>query len=508
MNRRLQWLLTLACVLVAGALFWVLRPAGPGGEEAAGPVAPIDQATSATRSSPRPNVLLLAIDTLRGDHLHCAGLDWLRTPAIDALARDGVRFASCMATAPWTGPSFASVFTGLRPYRHGFHQRTPGGLPVDRTTLAEILYDAGYATGAYVTISYLTAAFGMDQGFTTGRKFTDEGKGEASKYVTLHGEEFIRQQRGNPFFLLLHYYDVHAPYTPPAPFDELYYDADPRAPGESLQEFLASDANALLKDMPEIYTWLEGITDHGYPVRQYAAGVSHVDAHVGRIVQHLRDLDLYDSTLIILVADHGEHLGEHDIYYAHSLPYHECLHVPLIIKWPGNRHAGMVVDEWISTLDILPTTLEALGLTVPPDLDGRGLTALVRDSGGGGPGREDGGAPGRPGAGGSLLVAEQGSEPDSYSKALVEWPWKLLLFFADGEFSSELYHISEDPGELRDVSDENPEVVTRLEERIWQLFDRDHPLSIDGVDAAAQRAPEVELSDEELQRLRALGYVD
>jgi arylsulfatase len=492
MRRLLLWSLPVLLV-AAGGLFLLLRPR-PADRVQGGPAETAGRtAEGQTASRPhRTPVLILAIDTLRGDHLHCMGLDWLRTPFVDALAADGVLFASCQSTCPWTGPSFASIFTGLVPYHHGFYQREPGGLPAARQTIAEILSRQGYTTAAYVTISYLTEVFGMDQGFQVGRKFADEADGEAAKLVTWNGQRFLDEIGQDPFLLFLHYYDVHSPYTPPPPFDGLYYQGDARGPGRPLLEFLTSDANPLLEDRADIYAWLEGVTDPRYPPLQYAACVSYVDAHVGAVLDHLRQTGLYDETLVILLADHGEHLGEHGIYYAHALPYQETLHVPLIIKWPGSLHARLVVQQRVSTLDVLPTVLEILGLPIPTGLDGHSLVGLVQDAGAGNP----------PADARSLLLSEEGDQPDRWSKALVEGNWKLLVFADHGSQRQELYDLAADPGETHDLAPSRPEIAAGLAEHLWRICDPAHPLS------AEESAPATrQLSEEERRRLRALGYV-
>jgi len=472
-GNRTWWLVGLAVVVLVGGLFWWLRPVEPGGADRRGAV--------------RPSVLILAIDTLRGDFLHCAGAGWIQTPNIDALAADGVYFANCLATAPWTGPAFASIYTGLIPYHHGFFGRQFYSLAPEQLTMAEIFAAARYRTAAFVTISYLTHAYGMHQGFQTGDKFTDQGKGEEAKLVTASGRGFTSHHGTESFFLLLHYYDVHAPYTPPAPFDRMYYRGDPRAPGTPLLDFLGRRENNVLWNMPEIYIWLEGITDPAYPPAQYAAGVSYADFHVGQVIAHLKELDLYDDMLIVLVADHGEHLGEHGIWYAHTLPYQETLHVPLIVKWPGNLHAGTVVPDLVSGTDVLPTVLEIAGLPVPGNLDGRSLVGLAS-------GKATGGA--------SLLVAEEGESEGKYCKTLIEYPWKLLLFHVGGRFLPALYNLADDPLELRDLAETNPDIVARLESRLWEIIDRENPLTVQ------RSAPPVGLSEEERERLRALGYVE
>jgi arylsulfatase A-like enzyme len=449
-------------------------------------LAPAVRAQAPGKADFGPSVLFLAIDTLRGDHLHCLGADSLQTPHLDALAQDGVLFRRAMSAAPWTLPSFASVYTGLVPYRHG----TIGGrwrrLAEEQVTLAELLAEAGYSTAAYVTVPYVGRKYGLGQGFQELSVLEERTeRGAQAAEVTRHGCEYLAAHRDSPFFLLLHYFDVHAPYTPPAPYDRMYYDGDERASGEPILPFLLSGANQTPKK-PGMYDWLAGVSDLQFGVRQYAAGVSFVDDQLGQVLACLQELGLYDKTLVVLLSDHGEHLGEHDIWFAHFLPYGECLHVPLILKLPGAERAGTVVDTPVSNLDLLPTVLDLLRLPIPRGLDGRSLTGLLA-----------GGT-----AGASLLVAEQGTIPGRYSKALVEWPWKLLLIQSGNQANYFLFNLAADPAETRDLAGEQPEMVEHLRTRLWQLFDPAQPLV-----AEPEERP-VELDEATQRRLRALGYVN
>jgi arylsulfatase A-like enzyme len=476
MKIRALALLFLVTVPVAAGLWWFFDlPGVPDGlrREAAEPAGPV-------------NVVIIAIDTLRADFLSLGGRDWVRDPHITALAADGTWFADCQSTAPWTGPAFASLYTGVLPYRHGFFHRQFYSLGPQNTTMAELFTAAGYTTGAWVTIGYLTHAYGMHQGLQTGEKFDDHADGEAAKKVTAAGVRFTSLPSAPPFLAFLHYYDVHAPYTPPAPYDRMYVTGDPFAPGRPpvLDTVLDPQVN-MEAHKPEMYAWLEGVTDPEYPVAQYAAGVSYVDDHVGRVVADLEARGLYDDALIVLVSDHGEHLGEHGIYYGHSLPYREVLHVPLIIKWPGNEHAGTVVTERVSIMDVLPTLLEVTGQEIPPGLDGRSLV----------------GTPEGRGRGASLMVAEQGETPEQYCKTLLEGRWKLMLFWVRGGFVPVLFDVEADPQEIYNVAADHPEVVERMTARIWEIFDPDRPF---GVHETKSEQP---VDDAELRRLRSLGYI-
>lgn len=477
MTRRLA-LLAASAVLLAS----VAAAAPPVAPPATSPA--VAQATGPAASAGAAPVVMIIIDTLRADHLACYGASW-RTPAIDGLARDGVLFRHCFATAPITLPSTASIYTGRLPYRHGTITGEYARLPDAEVTLAERLAEAGYATAGFVSIVFLTGRYGLDQGFAR-LELLDQGPNHRdADSVTRLGAEYAAANAGAPFFLLLHYYDVHSPYTPPAPFDRMYYEGNEKAPGEPVLTFLRSAKNRTDKRNDWNYRWLEGVTDLQFGVRQYAAGVSYVDMHVGRVLEALRGAGLYDRALIVLCADHGEHLGEHDIWFTHYVPYQEVLHVPLIVKLPGNRRAGVTVDEPVSNLDIVPTILEAVGRPEPAGIDGRSLVGVM-----------NGQRSRKP----SLLAAEQGNLTTRFSKALVEWPWKLLLFRAGAREVYELYDLSADPAETRDLAAVNPAVRQRLRRSLWKIFDRGKPLVAD------TRSRPVTVDAETDRQLKALGY--
>ena len=469
MRLNLHLLAMLAAGLVAGC--------ADDPPPAAGPYVP----------APRAPVVILGLDTVRGDHLHAGGMKEIRTPYLDDLAADGVRFARCQSTAPWTAPAFASLLTGLTPYRHGYVGGRYLKLDDELVTVAERLHDEGYRTGAFVSIDWLTPDFGMGQGFdrhnflrTTGRK--------NGHLVTDRGLDWLADGGDGPPFLFLHYFDAHAPYLPPPPFDRMYYEGDPFAPGEPLVDFLRSDRNHLLNEAnrERMYDWLEGVTDWDYPVRQYAAGVSAVDHEVGRVVAGLKAAGLYDAALIVVVGDHGEHLGEHDLWFTHALPWQETLHVPLLVKFPRGQFAGTVVERRVSILDVVPTVFGARGEPKPNGLDGRDLLEILTDPQEAAP---------------TLLIAGQGHRQDDCWQTLIQDDWKLIVRWYDGARQEQLYDLARDPGETRDVAAAHPEKVARLLAALGRSIDLDAPLT------ARPPLGDEHMSDTARRKLRSLGYV-
>ncbi len=435
-------------------------------------------------SSRHPSVLLIGIDTMRGDHLGCAGDDSIETPNLDGLAHEGVLFTAAHAAAPWTLPSFATVFTGLWPSHHGAVGGTHAWLDSRMTTMAEIFSAAGYAVEGVAGIDWLTRQCNMDQGFQPGSgPMPPEGLDRTKTHTWLAGDFFARM-RSRPAFFFLHYFSVHAPYTPPPPYDGMYYHGDARAPGEPILTMLLSSSNRAPNREDGMYDFLAGVTDLAYPITQYAAGVTYVDAQIGVLMARLKELGVYDDMLIVVLADHGEHLGEHGIWFTHLLPYEETLHVPLIIKLPRGRHAGTVVDEPVSLVDVLPTVLDETGLSARTALDGRDLGPLMA-------GRD---------TGRSVIAAEQGADPRHDCRTLQEGRWKLLVFRDDAASRCELYDLAVDPAERHDSASERPGIVARLRRKMEALWP-------DGWDATTGSAPELPAIDNAARRrLKSLGY--
>lgn len=440
-----------------------------------------------TRPLADPPIIVIGVDTFRGDHLGVAGMDGISTPNIDALAGDGVYFTRCQATSPWTGPSFASIFTGLLPYRHGFIGGQWAGLDSSLTTVGEILQKEGYRTGGFVAVKWLTDKFGMRQGLKEHKAFYMGRNGHEAREATTMGQRFVGRYAKHPFFLFLHYYDAHAPYEPVGRFDRMYYEGDEKAPGEPILDTVLSDKNLLPAEKREsgMYDWLVGVTDWDFPVKQYAGGISFVDDHVGRVIENLKKRDIYDETLIVLVGDHGEHLTEHDLYFTHAMPYEEALHVPLVIKWPHGEFAGTRVDARVSIVDVLPTLLGAMGRQIPGGLDGVDLIDLAR----------------RPRAESDrALVAEHGTRK-RFHKTLTRGDWKLFLTAEEGEIRRRLFNLKDDPGETVDLAGEHPGRVEELTRLLWEICD--------GEDRLVDRPPvgTDKVDDKTREQLRSLGYI-
>jgi arylsulfatase A-like enzyme len=315
----------------------------------------------------RPNLLVIGIDTLRADRLGCYGYPRPTSPNIDALAKDAVLFEQAISQAPWTLPAFASMFTGLLPSTHGAGRGK--GWTCDRMrpghdTLAVLLRQAGWRTASYVTNGWVSSGAGMTEGIDPADTYawleSDKTQAAAMKW--------IREHRDERFFMFLHAVDPHAPYEPS--------EKDRTAVGVRVDEATIrriADTTANKRPLAELSP-----SDRAAVSDLYDAEVHQVDRRLGELFAMLKELDLFDRTIIVVVSDHGEELLDHGrLGHGHTL-FDELLHVPLIVRFPGGRWAGRVPAQ-VRTMDLFPTLLQALDLPVPDGLDAQSLLPVVRN---------------------------------------------------------------------------------------------------------------------------------
>ncbi len=333
----------------------------------------VRDARAAPSHEARPNVVIVTLDTVRADHFGALGNADIDTRHFDRVAHEGTLFTAASAVAPVTGPSHTALFTGTGPWENGV---LLNGIPVppERRMLAERLADEGYTTGAFVSAFVLEGGLGFDRGFSV---YDDEFSALRGKSRLL-GDRFlgmlarrldpdaVLERRGAdtvdlalaweaeqaaPYFLWVHLFDAHGPYTPPPPYDTRYYSGDPRDPAHTSMLGVSGYAPYLAKS-------LEGITDLEYVLAQYRGEVSYADAQLGRLMDAL-DLD---HTLLVVVGDHGESLGEHGQWFDHGDDVYETsVHVPFAMRWPGKVPVQRI-DTPVDGTDLAPTVLAALGL--------------------------------------------------------------------------------------------------------------------------------------------------
>lgn len=422
----------------------------------------------------RPNLLLITLDTTRADRLGCYGYPRDTSPNLDRLARESAVYTGAFSTTSWTLPAHASLFTGKFPSSHGARFDPEGplilegfrgfeegdlvrarGLDDDPRTLAELLGEAGYVTGAVVAGPWLTRVFGLDRGFD---QYDDANighvDGRRAGQVTHRALSWIDENPGERFFLFVNYYDPHSPYE----------DREGRA-----RDFLppgawAGEPGKLTKD---------GLRAH------YDAEIHYMDLNIGRLLEGLRARGLYDRTWIIVLGDHGELLGEHGRWgHGYHLTQPE-LQIPLLMKYPQGEVMPSRVDVPVQITDVFAMVLDRLGIARPPDAQG---VASPR--------------PDHP------VVAELLSlSPEQRPgwEALIEGPFKYLRNTRGEQM---LFNLAGDPGEDRDRAALEPERVQAMAARLDEFLaalPRPAPSDSD----------EVREVDEETRRaLRNLGYLE
>jgi arylsulfatase A-like enzyme len=452
---------------------------------------------------PRPNVLLITLDAVRADRLGAYGYRLETTPALDGLARKGVRFADASVAWPKTWPSMAALITGRYPTSNGVRLRPRRPLPAENVTLAEALRDAGYATGAVVTNVNLGRAFGFDQGFDrfveswvdealrqTGQPTFENAPGLVKRFtnasittrqaIELLGELGARR----PFFVWLHYIDPHGPYLPPPEYARLFTGARRAAP-------------VRLEEVPPYQRQIdpetgETATDIAFYAAQYDREIRYVDDQLGLLFAMLAGRGLARNTLIVVTSDHGESLDENRYYLEHgNVPYQSNAAVPLIFALEG-RLARRVVDAPVGVIDVYPTILDLAGAPPQPGVQGTSLVPLLEGSRDGGP---------------AFVFVESGHvEPTQLS--VRRGPWKLVhlrsprdrIWLARREV--ELYDLSRDPHERDDARAEYPGVAAELEAALAAWL-RDTPRF-----AGGGRTDPLQLDPAGREMLRDLGYLE
>ncbi len=401
------------------------------------------------------NVLVVTFDTTRADHIACYGHPRAKTPNIDRLAANGTRFDRAYASVPVTLPSHSTIMTGTYPMFHGVRDNGIFVLAERNLTLAEILADAGYATGAAVGSFPLIARFGIDQGFELfddrvaqrdedflgeralpkTRFFFDERPAGLVNEAIL---PWIREHRDGPFFAWVHYFDPHQPFEPPPPYDQLFR-SDP-----------------------------------------YLGEIAYADECLGVLLDELETLGVAGRTVVVVVSDHGEGLGDHNELTHSILAYNSTLRVPLVISMPGG--APRVVGTRVGVVDIVPTVLDLVGVDVPEVVQGTSRAADIRGTGATVPGP---------------LYAETLSPRLAHG-------WGELRVLYEGDLKliygprPELFDIDDDPDELRNLVDRRPEDGEAMRTDLAAFIESHRS---DDLEAA------VEMDEATRAQLAALGYV-
>jgi len=308
----------------------------------------------------KTSVILISIDTLRADHVSCYGYDRATTPNIDALAADSVLFEQAITPAPWTLPAHASLFTGLLPSQHGvqnFYQK----LSDEALTLAEVLRARSFLTLGVASFEYLFPDYGLVQGFD---EYFFRYPLRAEKIVE-KALDMLDRHRGKRFFMFLHFFDPHDPYNPPAPYNTMFC---PFGEKGCLKKEHKSPIKAFLGERRRPTE-----RDIEAAIALYDGEVRFVDEQLSFLFERLKELHLWDNTMIVVTSDHGEEFWDHGSLSHGFRLYEEQIRVPLVVKLPHSRNAGTRVERQVGLIDVAPTVLAELAIEDEIDVPGRSL---------------------------------------------------------------------------------------------------------------------------------------
>jgi len=430
------------------------------------------------------NVVLISIDTLRADHLPCYGYEKNTAPNICALAKDSVFFKEPYSVSAWTYPSHYSMLTGLYPDDFIISARGQGqAFANDTVMIQKILKDESYSTGAYTGGGYVTQKLGFSREFNSWVQ--SKGPDRFLDNAPLV-DSWIKGQSNN-FFLFLHGYDVHGPYEKiPVELRFKYLD----------KSMVSKECYRVLSDSESKSTACNREQDrYNYSISQYEAAIYGADEYVGQVISELKAKGVYDKTIIIITADHGERFGERGLWGHGDTIYRELINVPLIIRIPDV--AGREVDTPVSNLDIAPTILDLLGVENNYNMDGKSLLPIIN------------GGEGRP----VYAITARNYEDSKAVRdrsfgfwySIIEDKLKLIIAQFNETSEKEMYNLNSDWSEKVNLVN-NSDYSEKFKELDKKLLEWKQNRNLNN------RAPEVANPDEEVDeeliaQLRSLGYL-
>lgn len=440
-------------------------------------------ANDAPEHTPAKNVVVLVVDTLRADKLRPFNPgSRVETPTIDRLAKEGTVFRLAQAPENWTKPSVASILTGLHPQTH--RQKTgSSALPSSALLLSEHLKHQGFTTGGFVANGYVSDRFGFDQGWDHFTNYIREGKSTEAKDVFEEAAEWISANKDDRFFAYVQTIDPHVPYDPPGEYLRMYDPSEytgqvkPRMTGDLLERAKRRPPEVVFTEADK--RRLEGLHD---------GEVTQHDHFLGKFIDRLVELGVWEDTLLVVTSDHGEEFNDHGSWgHGHSI-YQELLHVPLMFRLPEGVPAGRVVDDAVSTLDVSATVTELVGVEPMAANEGTTLTPFMW-----------GLPPARP------AVAFSDFQDDR--RVVTAGRWK---FIVRGNLTSTMFDLAADPREQHELDASAHPIGRRYSRLILGQFlgstDRSDWLSAEQKSGTSLRSEDAEMDDTIRDQLRALGY--
>lgn len=422
--------------------------------------------------SRQPNIILISLDTTRADHLSPYGYH-RPTPNLEAFARDSILFENAYSQAPWTTASHMSIFTSLYPT---VHRITHEAMNDVRITLTHHLKEHGYQTAAFVEATALDRRYGFSDGFDIYRMKSDDPSAAVNNK---RAREWLgSRDKSRPFFLFLHYYDIHRKYDPPAPYNRLYCETcDPALDALIVGPYGKAKRIA----QSDLYNL----------IALYDGEIRYVDDRIKELMDFLKQQGLYTDTLIVLLGDHGEGFLEHGLMDHGNSLYQELLHVPLIVKMPGDARAGTRIKSQVRLIDVFPTFLDLLSIRTNSVLQGASLLPILR--------------------GGSPTTGPVFSSGGVGSESIVYQNWKLIQnnelekrlsmipLAVNSEF--ELYNLELDPQEWNNLAG----IRTDKQKDLWDRLQSQRALN---EHYSSRIHTEHKPLDHEMEeQLRSLGYI-
>lgn len=424
------------------------------------------------------NIILITIDTIRADHFGVYGYSRETTPYMDNFAKTGVLFKNCYAQGSWTVPSMVSLFTSLSPLTHKiihgiakvsetasgkndrsqelavFYQEV---LDPSYRTLTEVMAESGFKTAGFTTNGHLV----KKQGFAQGFQYYNEDSCLWGRADCINQQVFpwLEENMNNKFFLWIHYFDPHADhgrddrlYDPPGPYDEIF-------PWKGEQKGIEQS------------------------LALYDGEIRFTDDKVKELIDKVASLGLMSKSVVIITADHGDEFRDHNGWGHSKTVYNELIHAPLMIHFPGNKYAGTAVVTNVRSIDIMPTILDISGAELPQEAQGRSLLPAIS-------GQEIAQLP---------AYSETRRWENIDKRTLIDGKLKLIADYRSGE--NELYDLTDDPGEKKNIYSAQPEKAAPIKRRLEEWIREKETLAKHSVTHF------IEKDQERLQKLKDLGYL-
>jgi arylsulfatase A-like enzyme len=424
---------------------------------------------------PAFNIILISIDTLRADHLGCYNYPRNTSPNIDKFREDAVLFRRCIVQSSSTLASHASMLTSLILSHHRAYFTRSQALSDYIMTAAEYLKGQGFHTVSFNDGGQIAPEFGLNRGFDLyeSRKPGKPSYHQGFKAIVDRSLAWLDSHSGGTFFMFLHTYETHHPYTPADEhlklFEKDYKGSLPKDISVPLIKRINNGEVPLLEE------------DKQHIINTYDAEIRSMDESFGRLIRYLQEKKLYAKTMIVFTSDHGEEFGEHGVWGMHSHTlFNDQLHVPLIVKFPASRFAALNVKPMVRSIDIFPTLVDMLGGKMQEQFEGVSLMPLVR-----GEKSSD-----------TLIAISQRDMQKTFVRnywSVIKGKWKL--------YDSRLYDLLKDPGELTDVSGAsaaNREIKNHLERFAMNFMRRK---------MRKFKTKKIKVSDELKKKLETLGYI-